>query len=91
MNEEDTDVVIVGGGPGGSSSAIAFRNRGFNVTLLEKGTFPKDKVCGELIAPLGVKELERLDILDAVAARANEIRRIILYSNKGASNEIEYN
>jgi flavin-dependent dehydrogenase len=87
----ETDVVVIGAGPGGSASAIALRKRGFNVTVLEKNHFPKDKVCGEFIAPLGVRELKRLGIVNEIRnAGASEVRRILLYSGKGAKMEIPF-
>jgi flavin-dependent dehydrogenase len=85
----ETDIVIIGGGPGGSASGIAFRKRGFDVVILEKKHFPRDKVCGEFIAPVGVKELERLGVLNEVIdAGANTVKRIVLYSGRGARIEI---
>ena len=54
----ESDVVVIGAGPGGSASAIALRRRGFRVAVLEKSFMPRGKVCGEMVAPLGVRELD---------------------------------
>jgi flavin-dependent dehydrogenase len=87
----ETDVVIIGAGPGGSATAIALNRRGFDVIVLEKKHFPRDKVCGEFIAPVGVKELERLGVLnEVIAAGAKIVKRIVLYSSKGAKAEISF-
>ena len=40
------DVLIVGGGPAGSSCAWALRGAGLDVAILDRSTFPRDKVCG---------------------------------------------
>ncbi len=54
------DVTIVGGGPAGSSLAIALGRAGARVALYEKATFPRLKPCGEGLLPHGVAALERL-------------------------------
>jgi geranylgeranyl reductase family protein len=52
------DVLIVGGGPAGSSCAWALRNSGLRVAILDRQTFPRDKVCGGWITPAVLQELE---------------------------------
>ena len=52
------DVLIVGGGPAGSSCAWALRNSGLDVAILDKQTFPRDKICGGWITPTVLKQLE---------------------------------
>ena len=58
----ESDVVVVGAGPGGSATAAHLARRGLHVTLLEKVTFPRDKVCGDGLTPRAVKQLIRLGI-----------------------------
>lgn len=48
MNE--FDVIIVGGGPAGSTCALALANSGLKVAVIEKASFPRNKVCGDAIA-----------------------------------------
>lgn len=52
------DVLIVGGGPAGSSCAWALRDSDLDVAILDKRRFPRDKVCGGWITPAVLKELE---------------------------------
>jgi flavin-dependent dehydrogenase len=52
------DVLIVGGGPGGSSCARTLRQAGADVIVLDKATFPRDKVCAGWITPQVVTDLE---------------------------------
>jgi geranylgeranyl reductase family protein len=52
------DVLIVGGGPAGSSCAWKLRNSGLRVAILDKQRFPRDKICGGWITPAVLEELE---------------------------------
>ena len=47
--EKKYDVVIVGGGPAGSTCALSLKNSGLKILLLEKHRFPRNKVCGDCI------------------------------------------
>lgn len=58
----DADVIIVGAGPGGSAAAIHLARGGAKVLLLEKSTFPREKVCGDGLTPRSVKELIGLGV-----------------------------
>jgi flavin-dependent dehydrogenase len=51
------DVLIVGGGPAGSSCAWGLRNSGLDVAILDRQLFPRDKVCGGWITPQVLSEL----------------------------------
>lgn len=44
------DLIIIGGGPAGAAAAITAARHGARVLLLEKGRFPRHKVCGEFIS-----------------------------------------
>src|SRR5690242_12372164 len=44
------DLIIVGGGPAGTSAAISAVRAGARVLLLERGRFPRHKVCGEFVS-----------------------------------------
>jgi menaquinone-9 beta-reductase len=55
---ESCDVLIVGGGPAGSSCARMLRRAGLDVLILDKSEFPRDKVCAGWITPQVVEELE---------------------------------
>lgn len=48
---ETRDVVVAGGGPAGTATAIFLRQRGHDVLLLDEARFPRDKVCGEGVSP----------------------------------------
>ena len=52
------DVLIVGGGPAGSSCAWELRRSGLETIILDKQTFPRDKICGGWITPAVLDALE---------------------------------
>lgn len=62
-----TEVVVIGGGPGGSICATELARRGRSVTLLERTRFPRFHI-GESMIPYMAGLLERLDLLERVAA-----------------------
>src|SRR5258708_3517175 len=73
-------VYILGGGPAGSSAAIAARQEGRDVCLIEKSKFPRHKVCGEFLTPEIVPLLESLAVWDAfLAAGPARVRRLELH------------
>ena len=45
------DALVVGGGPAGSTCARALRLAGWNVVVLDRARFPRDKVCGGWLTP----------------------------------------
>jgi geranylgeranyl reductase family protein len=58
----DADLIVVGAGPSGSATAYHAAQAGLDVLLLEKSTFPREKVCGDGLTPRGVKGLQRMGI-----------------------------
>jgi geranylgeranyl reductase family protein len=51
------DAVVVGGGPAGSSCAWALRRAGADVVVLDRASFPRDKVCAGWVTPAVVSAL----------------------------------
>lgn len=75
------DLIVIGGGPAGGSAAITAARAGAKTLLLERGSFPRHKVCGEFVSP------ESLDLLaslfpgtgKAIMERAPRIRLARLF------------
>jgi menaquinone-9 beta-reductase len=57
-----TDVLVIGGGPAGLAAALAARQRGLTVTVVDSCSPPIDKPCGEGLLPDGVAALDRLGV-----------------------------
>jgi len=61
------DAIVVGGGPGGASAAYHLAAGGARVLLVEKSTYPREKVCGDGLTPLGTAALDAMGLTDAYA------------------------
>jgi geranylgeranyl reductase family protein len=60
------DVAIVGGGPAGSTCAAVCATAGLETLLLERETFPREKVCGDCLNPACWPILARLALVDVI-------------------------
>src|SRR6516225_4337242 len=59
---DSADVIVVGAGPAGSTTAFHLAQAGLDVLLLEKSHFPREKVCGDGLTPRAVKQLVGMGI-----------------------------
>jgi menaquinone-9 beta-reductase len=80
-----TDVVVVGGGPAGSATALWLARAGVAVTLLERARYPRHKACAEYMSPGVVAELRRLGAGDQVERAAGaRLDGFTLYAEGGS-------
>ena len=70
------DVAIIGGGPGGSATAITAARAGLQVLLCEKAPYGRDKVCGDGLTPRAIAALNELHIDHSIAHRIDGLRMI---------------
>ena len=74
------DLIIVGGGIGGSALATVMARAGKSVLLLEQSEVYRDRVRGEWIAPWGVAEVKRLGLYDLLmSAGGHHVTRHVTY------------
>ncbi|MGC1374139.1 MAG: NAD(P)/FAD-dependent oxidoreductase, partial [Candidatus Sulfotelmatobacter sp.] len=79
------DIFIVGGGPAGLATAIAARQRGFDVTVADGSRPPIDKPCGEGLMPDACAALSLLGI--AIPAEESHLFRGIKFADDGRSDD----
>lgn len=58
------DVIVVGGGPAGSATAMLMAAQGRRVSLFDAASFPRPKACAEYLSPGAVDVLGRLGVLE---------------------------
>ena len=58
----ETDVLIVGAGPGGSAAAYHLARHGIDVVAVDKAAFPREKVCGDGLTPRSVGAIQRMGV-----------------------------
>ncbi|MEL6925729.1 MAG: FAD-dependent monooxygenase, partial [Bacteroidota bacterium] len=56
-----TDICIIGAGPGGAATALKLDRMGMPCVLIDKATFPRDKVCGDALSGKVLAILNRID------------------------------
>ena len=76
--------VVVGAGPAGTSAALGLLRSGFRVTVLEQRGAWRDRVCGGLVNPEGVRHLAWLGVLDQVGVRGGVwVRESVVTTSRG--------
>jgi flavin-dependent dehydrogenase len=73
MREKECDVLIIGAGPSGSTSAALVRKAGYSPLIVEKESFPRF-VIGESLLPRCMDLLEQAGMLEAVRARGYMVK-----------------
>lgn len=73
--KKNADVIIIGGGLAGLTAALHLTKKGLNVTLIEKYSYPRHKVCGEYLSNEILPYLNWLssDILQVYPTNINKL------------------
>lgn len=66
------DAVVVGAGPSGATCALHLEHMGYEVVLLDKTSFPREKICGDGLTGHVLFELNKLGLLDDFFALENK-------------------
>lgn len=89
--EDSFDVIVVGGGPGGSACCAFLSKKGLKVLLLEKAKFPRDKTCGDAISGKALRTLRELGLIDQVEANPHaKIGGIIFSAPNGSIADVPF-
>lgn len=79
-------IAIVGAGPAGASLAIRLAKENFEVVLIEREKFPRQKLCGEFISPECLEHFRQLGVLDEMlSAGGARITETVFYAPNGKS------
>jgi menaquinone-9 beta-reductase len=79
----DVDVLVVGAGPAGAAAGLAARQRGLDVLVVDKATFPRDKTCGDGLTTAALRFLEKLGVDLRPLPGYMPIRETVLVSPSG--------
>ena len=71
------DIIIIGAGPAGTSAALYAHKLGLNTVIVDKSTFPRDKICGDALSGKSIRYMKELNILDEVSKlKGSKIKRV---------------
>lgn len=79
----DADVLVVGAGPAGVSTAVQLAGRGVGVCLVDRARFPRAKPCAECLSPQASRILADMGVLDTLEGRGALLRGMVVRSPAG--------
>jgi len=85
-----TDVLIVGAGPAGSVAATVLARAGATVRIVDRASFPREKLCGDTVNPGTLARLRRLEMSEAIDQRGGRIDGMIVSGEGGVAIEGRY-
>ena len=88
MKHIKTEALVVGAGPAGAMLASLLARSNIEVLLVDRSSFPRDKVCGDALTPRSLESLRRQDLLHAVEERFNPFFQIQLFSDLRTDNRL---
>lgn len=81
--EQPVDVLIVGAGPAGCAAAITLQRSGKRVVIIDKASFPRDKICGDGLTTSALRELDALGLDPTSVASWIDVEDVIVRSPSG--------
>lgn len=83
-------MLIVGAGPAGSIAALHLARAGVRVSLVDRASFPRHKLCGDTLNPGSLALLDRLAIGEALRRRALRTTGMVVTGPAGAAVAADY-
>jgi geranylgeranyl reductase family protein len=84
--KRDCEVLVVGGGPAGASTATALARAGVDVVLVDRARFPRPKPCAEYLSPEASRILDSMGALTAVESTgAAQLKGVLVRAPNGAT------
>src|SRR5262249_33954033 len=77
------DVVVVGAGPAGAAASIQLARAGRDAVLVDKATFPRDKICGDGLTTGALRLLDELGLDPAAGPSWQPVEDVVVRSPKG--------
>ena len=84
------DVLIVGAGPAGSVAGAILARAGARVRIVDRATFPRDKLCGDTVNPGTLARLQSLDLAAGIDERSLHIHGMRVTGERGVAIEGRY-
>ena len=84
------DCVIVGAGPAGAVAGTVLARAGVRVRLIDRATFPRNKLCGDTVNPGALARLEHLGMAGEVHARGLRVDGMRVTGERGVAIEGRY-
>ena len=78
-----TEVAVVGAGPAGTAAAISLARAGHDVTMVDKATFPRDKICGDGLTTGALRLLDGLGLRPGAVASWQRVDDVVVRSPSG--------
>jgi menaquinone-9 beta-reductase len=84
------DVLIVGAGPAGAVAAVVLARAGVRVRLVDRATFPRDKLCGDTVNPGALERLRSLGLAADIDVRGLPVAGMLVTGERGVAIEGRY-
>src|SRR5258708_30905535 len=84
------DVLIVGAGPAGSVAGALLARAGARVRIVDRATFPRDKLCGDTLNPGAVARLQALGLAAGIEERSLRVDGMRVAGGRGVTVEGSY-
>jgi len=81
--DRTAEVLVVGAGPSGTAAAAVLARAGLDVLVVDKATFPRDKICGDGLTTAALRELDALGLDPAAVPSWIDIDDVVVRSPSG--------